>query len=93
MAQWLKKTLFGRQLSHGSDKDSPVSFEEAFQTPFNFEQEQQQYNVEDMPTLTPSQLPPGAAGIGPGASPSPGTSEMQAAYNVSPNESFKFILV
>lgn len=31
MASWLKGKLFGRQLSHGSDKEDPQSFEEAFQ--------------------------------------------------------------
>lgn len=31
MASWIKSVLFGRQLSHGSDKEDPKSFEEAFQ--------------------------------------------------------------
>lgn len=79
MAKWLKATLFGRQLSHGSDKDSPETFSEALQgqqSPFNFEgpdpyMQQQQ-------TVTPSGL--GAVG------PSPGASEMKAAYTVSTND-------
>ena len=33
MAGWVKKVLFGRQLSHGSDNENPRSFEEAFQEP------------------------------------------------------------
>lgn len=31
MAGWVKKVLFGRQLSHGSDNENPQSFDEAFQ--------------------------------------------------------------
>lgn len=31
MASWLKAKLFDRQLSHGSDKEDPQSFDEAFQ--------------------------------------------------------------
>ena len=33
MASWVKKMLFGRQLSHGSDTENPQSFEEALQPP------------------------------------------------------------
>lgn len=33
MASWVKKVLFGRQLSHGSDTENPQSFEEALQPP------------------------------------------------------------
>lgn len=52
MAKWLKATLFGRQLSHGSDKDTPETFEDALQSPFSFEPQnveqvqQQQYGYE-----------------------------------------------
>ena len=31
MASWIKTVLFGRQLSHGSDKEDPKNFEEALQ--------------------------------------------------------------
>lgn len=88
MAKWLKATLFGRQLSHGSDKDSPENFSEAFQNedPFNFEQNQigpygmlgeEIQQQTSMPTLTPANVGPSAVG------PSPGDSQMKAAYTVS----------
>ena len=31
MAKWVKKMLFGRQLSHGSDVEQPESFDDALQ--------------------------------------------------------------
>ena len=40
MAAWIKAKLFGRQLSHGSDKENPQNFQEAFQ------QQQEQMEVE-----------------------------------------------
>ena len=33
MASFVKKILFGRQLSHGSDTENPQTFEEALQPP------------------------------------------------------------
>lgn len=62
-AKWLKATLFGRQLSHGSDKESPQTFDEALQQPcpFDFEPEQVQgYGNEpnEEPFLNePNQMP------------------------------------
>lgn len=100
MAKWLKATLFGRQLSHGSDKDSPETFSEALQeqqSPFNFEgpadpymqnvEEQQSYGENMMPTLTPSGV--GAVQAGP----SPGASGMKAAYTVSANNKNLIIVI
>jgi hypothetical protein len=97
MAKWLKTALFGRQLSHGSDKESPETFSEALQqqSAFNFEDPYLQ-NVspelqqeQQMPTLTPfspqqQQMPTTASyGASQAVGPSPGASEMKAAYTVS----------
>lgn len=79
MAKWLKATLFGRQLSHGSDKDSPETFSEALQeqqSPFNFEVLQDQSFGCYEQTMTPG-------AVGGAVGPSPGASEMKAAYTVS----------
>ena len=42
MAQKLKAFLFGRQLSHGSENESPVTFEDALQPNFDFTPQQQE---------------------------------------------------
>ena len=38
--EWIKKTLFGRQLSHGSDNEVPETFEQALQQQNSFEDQQ-----------------------------------------------------
>lgn len=91
-AKWLKATLFGRQLSHGSDKESPETFEDALQSPFNFEPQQQQQQQMPMeqsqgfeygePTLTPYSNISGASNFSASSGASPGASEMKAAYDV-----------
>lgn len=48
MASWIKTVLFGRQLSHGSDKEDPKNFEEALQQQQAEPEVQQQTLVYDL---------------------------------------------
>ena len=45
MASGLKAKLFGRQLSYGSENESPQSFEEAFQQPMQMPPEMMEQQV------------------------------------------------
>lgn len=78
-ANWLKATLFGRQLSHGSENDSPETFDDALQQQRsqgsesdNFEDALMQQTYDFQPQQSYSQ-----------SGQTPGVSEMNAAYIVS----------
>lgn len=94
---FLKKTLFGRQLSHGSDNENPQSFEEALQQQVSVEQSPEPMTLD--PSLDPfdatlvqqqqQQQTPQASynfassNIAAANVASPGAKEMKAAYEVS----------
>jgi hypothetical protein len=92
MSEWIKKVLFGRQLSYGSDNEAPESFEQAFQQ----QQEIPQLNVANNITLSGpppmqqqiQQGPPIISGgasniISSGYGTGPGSKEMDQAYKIS----------
>ena len=77
MAKWVKKMLFGRQLSHGSDTEEPQSFDDALQQQIPQLEPQQTSNIATPPPIFQTQL---SCGTGESA---PGATEMKAAYKVS----------
>ena len=97
MAKKLSNSLFGRQLSHGSENEEPASLEEAFSEPPQLQQSiapplQLQQNVTpDLSNYSPSdlQLPQNfklqqkVGGMSLSSRATPGGKEMNIAYNAA----------
>ena len=84
MAKKLFNSLFGRQLSHGSENEEPANLEEAFSEPPQLQQNVTPDVSNFSPQLTPQfQVQQQIGGLSLSSENAPGGKEMNVAYNAA----------
>ena len=84
MAKKLFNSLFGRQLSHGSENEEPANLEEAFSEPPQLQQNITPDVSNFSPQLTPQfQVQQQIGGLSLSSETAPGGKEMNVAYNAA----------